>query len=402
MLYCTLMGLFSTLASEYQPSTPSLNRADLPTVHTPLREPQLSAIDLFDWHTHKAHLISIPTYVIYTTHYSAMATSSALHSFFASTFPILPVDATTCVSIVQDNAKGLVTASSVSERRRLQDARRTRIQALYTAPTCSKAENSSRLSRWESELPDLSSLTASPLAPNRRPGFGMPSPPKEAASESVRAGIGTPKIPRRRTCLEVQNEDAAGQVKAPVVPQRKSSFLSLPGIIEPNTSPPPSRNDVPKVRLQPRSRSPQANSLNSMVNSASKNLGSTPDTLKSLVNRKSSLKNAPRRPRRMKSMEPDDGILDTTVRKEEDSLRCSLTNSIHSVLDQMKHFHEQETTANSSSSYKLALEDSVKGVVVSLSQSKRSTLAMSKHCDLFQEDTSVENGMMNLSDSVQV
>ena len=139
-----------------------------------------------------------------------------------------------------------------------------------------------------------------------------------------------------------------------------------------------------------------------MVNSASKNLGSTPDTLKSLVNRKSSLKNAPRRPRRMKSMEPDDGILDTTVRKEEDSLRCSLTNSIHSVLDQMKHFHEQETTANSSSSYKLALEDSVKGVVVSLSQSKRSTLAMSKHCDLFQEDTSVENGMMNLSDSVQV
>ena len=313
-----------------------------------------------------------------------MAATSALHSFFASSFPI-PIlhdnDAAIVCRIVEDNAKGLVTQSSASETRRLKDARRIKIQQLYKSRSSSRPgvprSSSTKLSRWESEVPDLASLTASPPAPTRRRSLGSVDPkPGAVAPNSVCA----PKTPKRRasTRSEESKRSSGKQGQAPVVPQQLSTNLPslLKTNIEANTSPATIEDDVPQQRIHPAQSSQARNTLS--MKSSSGRVSPLHESLDTFLKRKSSLKNAPRPPRRMKSMEltAEDGDTVSISVSEDDSLRYS----VHPLLG-----HKQQDTnpAKLPPVEQIALKDSIKGVVVSLAQqqkqSRRSSIVKSNY-----------------------
>lgn len=328
---------------------------------------------------------------------ATMAASSALHRFFASSFP-LPIlqgnDVATVCRVVEDNAKGLVTHSSASERRRLKDARRIKIQQLCKSRSRPGVPRSSstKLSRWESEVPDLASLTASPPAPTRRRSLESVDPTQEAV---VPYGICAPKIPRRRTSRSEGSKGGPGkQGQAPVVPQQLST--SLPSLlktnnVEANTSPGTIEDYVPQERIRPVAQSSQARSTVSKKPAG--RVSPLPESLDTFLNRKSSLKNAPRRPRRMKSMElvADDGdTMSISVSDEDDSFRYSV----------QPLFGRQQQDTNPVKLppvEQIALKDAIKGVVVSLAQqqkvSRRSSLTNSN----YRQGKPMEmNSMLNL------
>jgi hypothetical protein len=293
----------------------------------------------------------------------------ALHNYFAQTLMIPP---NASVDIVTDNAKGLPKTCACSERRRKYEAQFRN----------NSSSSSSRASRWESELPAVVTI-----APQRRESETLPPSP-----------VGSPKLPRRRTSVEEdpwccnvpedEGEETTSHSRsginsnssrssrssgsegsadfALVPPQRRSSFFYY-DVLEVNQS--PSQDDQHPMMGKLQSRSLR-NSPTDMVVRLDAQLAMRTDAL--LGKSSSKKKEAPRPPRRMKSMDPED----RSIGEGDGSLRLALSDSIHSVVDMVKiqPEHEERVAHHSlSSSEKLVLQDAIVGVVGALSSSRRST-----------------------------
>jgi len=260
--------------------------------------------------------------------------SHALHSFFASTFPVAlhihtsdeeSAAAVVAITVLSDNAKGLSPASSISDKRRLRDARHKRkVHALYTASHASPSSITENLggglSRWESELPNLSSLILSPPALPRRSRTVSSAMLSGSSEENAKA------------------VDLTDRTGAPTVPRRTQSYIYLPEDLG-TTSPPPSLSRRPR-KSSAEMQSLEGSSLwrieSPAVSVATKAAKLDPaaceprDSLKSLVSHQASVKDAPRLPRRMRSIELSEG------ETKEVFLFSSLSSSIHTALDEMK------------------------------------------------------------------
>lgn len=308
--------------------------------------------------------------------------TALLHTFLAETLHLGG-----SATIILDNAKGLPKTSACSERRRKYEAK------------FAGGGNRSKVSRWESEVPALVTISNPP-----------PAAPKRPESEAQ----GSPQIPRRRISVEEEehnmsltayrnepqeptshsrsslsttssrstySEGSADYALAP--PRRRTSCIDWLDEVEANDQPlnSPSHNDLPAMKLQ---LSPKKSPTDMLIQ-----IDAGSSAPKSGGHKLSSkTKSAPRRPRRMKSMDRDEGMetpesprsRQSESSNDESGVRLALMGSINSVMKKVK----EETSAELrdaqqilprqlTSSEKTFLEEAVMGVVGALSRRSASS-----------------------------
>jgi hypothetical protein len=345
------------------------------------------------------------------------AAMSPLHSFFANNLPLLRQQQAP-VAIVNDNAAGLRPRDAVSERRRLYEAQQQRLEELFVTPP-EPSSHQTGISRWESEIPDLLTLhSAHPLKHHHHfEEVSHEDDEEEGVAEPVIHIAAPPKIPQRRSSMDmnvvtsskkVEDDDVTVSTAASTTihsrdsqissgsrriegwndyalapPRRRTSCIAGRDEVETNDHMAVLKNQDwghhrSETRLQPTSRQSSTRSLDNHLKKQ--------DSLKKLTetnSRKS--KNAPRRPRRMKSMElPDDSLTSATMDSSSSSVgmdESSIRYSIQSVLDQVKRQASPVSpTGKLTCSEQIILKDAVKGVVGALRRNSQSTEQSPNQC----------------------